>query len=773
MGLSLPIETLLAHPTIDCNTNPNSISGIISYNTLGNTNTFCELCGIGQVRIVVTNPTHEDMANFSIRHDFDSDELEYVPGSTQGGGDPVISNGGRRLTWTAAQIPALSQIDGTASHFTFNTVEIIFNVRSRSGTEENLVNIDRDIQATAGFDYCPLDTNVPASVSTAKFPLQLHEPAPRIRKRGRNVDASQNSWRTTVYGNIDDDVIWQIRIRNSGLAALQDLKFDDLMQNGNFQINYACPTAGDANTITNNTNNGVAPAGLLDTNGGDCKHAASPINPIGNSIPDFRVDDPFGNPANDEPGAYVDVPAGGNTYIYLVGKILNSCTPNRTNRANNVEWGCEVDSPDGGITQTSTGATGGSSTTTLSSLVNNNGLQITRALTGLNTSQPVGSRGLMTLTVRNNTGGTIKNLELTNTLPIEYVVDSSFTPTFNITSTFGAYPGRVDTLSVTPAPADPLTFRTPVFTLTSSAPHPSYPDQENMIRHGDVVTIQFRVVMIPTDHFDNNANMDVTPEVTGDTTDPVNMHNTAGDQLANQLDVTFNNFCNGTQQSATYNDNFDSFPEDIDVSIPGGAVFILTSDPTQRLPLTVTLTNNGGHYADDYTAYVSFGSTMEVVTAPGSCTRLAVPPAPAILEVWEDPVDLPATAQIYECTDANLGTIGPNGGSIDLDFEVIKVRPTDPNYAARITEDDLTFRADVIGEVRLSDNTLTGSGALLTFPTVNTTIINNRANNYTLDSVRAKVIGFNLTKDLEGNCSENNPPVVGQEAFVEIGSTLR
>ncbi|MCW9030500.1 MAG: hypothetical protein OQK58_03350, partial [Gammaproteobacteria bacterium] len=312
VGLSLPIETLYAH-TINCSSNPDNISGIISYNTSGTTNTFCELCGVGQVRIVVTNPTHEDMANFSVQHVFDSNELEYVPDSTNGDPtqNPVISGGGRILTWTSAQIPALMQIDGRSNHFNYNTVEIVFNVRSRAGTEENLVNIDRDIQAFADFNFCPASTNTAGSVSTNKFPLAIHEPTPTIRKRGRNVDANQTSWRTTVYGNIDDDVIWRIQVSNSGLAALQDLKFDDLMQNGNFQINYACPTAGDADTIANNTNNGVAPAGLLDTNGGDCKHAGSAINPIGNSIPDFRVDDPFGNPANDEPGAYVDVPAGG------------------------------------------------------------------------------------------------------------------------------------------------------------------------------------------------------------------------------------------------------------------------------------------------------------------------------------------------------------------------------------------------------------------------------------------------------------------------------
>ena len=77
-------------------------------------------------------------------------------------------------------------------------------------------------------------------------------------------------------------------------------------------------------------------------------------------------------------------------------------------------------------------------------------------------------------------------------------------------------------------------------------------------------------------------------------------------------------------------------------------------------------------------------------------------------------------------------------------FEVVK--STD---AADLAADDLTFRADVVGEIRLSDRTL------LTFPTP----INPRAdggidlgNNYSLDGIRARVIGFNLLKSQVGNC---------------------
>lgn len=767
VGLAMPIETLFAH-NVNCNSNPSAISGIISYDTSGTTNTFCELCGIGQVRIVVENPTNQDMADFVIEHTFTSNELEYIDNTTRINGvldvnNPVKSNGDRTLTWNHTTFNQLDLINGANSH-PHETVVITFQVRSKSGFEENLVNIDRAVQATADFDFCPLDnTNLDGSVSSSTT-LPINEPIPSVSKLGRNVDAVQGtgSYTSTVYGNINDDVIWRIRISNSGLADMQDLKFDDLMQNGNFQINFACPTEGEATSIANA--DGAGPVG-------DCVNSS-------NSISDFAVDDPFGNPAGDEPGASVDVPAGGSTDIFLVGKIANSCNASTTNTVSNIEWGCEVDNPDGGITQTSTGANAGSSVTTLSSLVDNNNLQITRALTGLNTNQPIGSRGLMTITVRNLSGGSVKNLDLTNTLPAQYVVDSTFTPTLTMTYAYGNFQGRVDQLNWTNPQGNELNNTAPNFTLTSTTTHPDHADQLNMMRHGDVAIIRFRVVMIQTDHFDIEADLDITPEIIGDH-DPDNVHNTATtDQVSNTLNVTFNNFCNGTLQNLNYNDLFDAFPEDLDISIPAATVFILTNDPTQRLPLRVDLTNNGGANADNYLAYVTFGATMEVVTVANNCSLTSNPPT---LEVWDDPVDIPPAsdfASVYLC---DRGTIAP-GATESFTFEVVKVQLSDTNGAARLLEDDLTFRADVVGEIVLSDNTLTGSGvltpfssggALLDFPTVSTTgnggQIDNRANNYSLDGVRAKVIGFNLTKTQVGDCSENNPPAAGEEAFVEIG----
>ena len=47
--------------------------------------------------------------------------------------------------------------------------------------------------------------------------------------------------------------------------------------------------------------------------------------------------------------------------------------------------------------------------------------------------------------------------------------------------------------------------------------------------------------------------------------------------------------------------------------------------------------------------------------------------------------------------------------------------------------------------------------------------ITDRANNYSIDAVRARVVGYNLTKNQLGTCSENNPPPANPDVEVQIG----
>lgn len=791
VGLSLPIETLLAVPADCTTTDPNTdIPAIITYNTSGTTNTYCELCGLGQVRIVVTNPTDKNMTDFVVKHVFDSDELEYVLNTTNGGvdGDPDIATdtpvaGATTLTWTQAEISALARIDGVGGT-NYNTVEIIFNIKSKPNFEEDLVlgPTDRDVQAFADFNFCELPSTVTAgSVSSNKIPLPIHEPEPNVVKQGRNVDAGQNGYSTTVYGNINDDVIWRITITNNGDADLQDLRFDDLMSTtglgDNFKINYVCDDEPDAVSLA--TANGVGPGNCYDA-------STTPSIVVSDDMDDFIVEDPLGNMGTTPDNYEIDVSAGGNTEIYFVGKILNSCDSDSTNLVDDVQWGCEADNSTtvGGILQPSTGAPAITSTARLESLVQspNTNLDIQSNLTGLNGSQPVGSRGLMTITITNNTGGSVRDIKFTSKLPAQYAVDQSFVPRINVTPAYGVYRGMADFLEPLVPTADPEDFKEPRFILTSNGDaNPNDANQINMLRHGDVAVIQYRVVMVQPDHFDNKADIDEPEEedlVAGDN-DPDNRHNTTTvptDLLSTETtNIKYKDFCDLIEKNLPdiTDETHESWPEDLDIDLPGAlnSAFILTNDPNQLLRLEVEVRNRGGHNADNYHVYVTFGSTMFPTFVPHANWNCTVTSNPPPLEVWEDPEDIPATATVYDC---NRGTIIP-GARERFYFDVRKVQDTDPNGVNRLNEDDLTFRADVIGEVRLSDNTQTGSGALLTFPAVPLVPINNRANNYSLDSYRAKVIGFNLTKDQLGYCSENIPaippaPVVpASDEFVEIG----
>lgn len=751
---------------------------------------YCELCGVGSVTLRFTYPGNgnPDLTDLVITENLGASGLTYVPGTTvfavNYGAAPaavapsVSGPNGSVLTWDLGSYVLQSAQGGGPGNAQF--LDVTFQVRrADSVSQEGLVTANRS--ASASISY--VTTNEPPNFeacddtrSSGSETLPLREPLPQIIKRGRNVDAGQTGYSDPLYGHNNDDVIWRIEIRNNGLAGMQDVRFDDLMQGtDNLIINYACPTAGAAVNVANN--NGVLPGG-------------SPCVSASNTIDDFVVTAPFGNagssnfasPYTGLNGFEVDVNAQGSAFIYLVGKIRadGSCIDSRTNTVSDVQWGCGIEPPAGGITTTSTGVTPGDTARLVTRYGNGAGgtssnavLTVNRQLTGTNTAQPVGSKGTMTITVTNSTGGSVKNIRLQDVLPAEYVVDPTFTPTATMAPAYGnAYPGMIDTITwtnpvpgtfplTTTDPTIPLGNTAPEFTLSSTTVHSVYADQRDMMRHGDVLTIRFRVVLIRPASYDKVADIDVRTEITADGTDPTHVT-----QLSNTLTVDFDTLCTdqGAQQrvltgngTGTNGGQVPANPEDLDVDIVGNElIFILTNDPSYPLPLTVQLRNNGGHDAADYRAYASFGATMEVVSAPAGCAVTTNPPP---LAVWTDPVPIPTApvpATVYQCT----GTPIPPGQTRLLNFEVIK--SSDP---ARIAADDLTFRADVVGEITLSN----GTPLWFPAPTPRPDGVTDRANNYSLDAVRARVIGFNLLKSQVGTCSENNPPPSSPDRQVQIG----
>ncbi|MGL6161793.1 isopeptide-forming domain-containing fimbrial protein [Microbulbifer sp.] len=731
----------------------NNSTPVVAVDDRGTNNSYCELCGTGQVTVRLRNPTDQSLENIAVNVDLSNPRLEYAGNAAvfHNGGfvgfiDPDPGSPADNPRWTAAQISQFNSLSRSFGSCSTNNVfdndcsrvEIRFDVRSQAGQEENLVAIplSRQISAQATYQSCPDDFGGPTSGGdSGNGDLSIREPIPSLSKTGQNRDAGQSSWTNTVFGNINDDIVWQISINNNGLADMQDVRLDDLMTDPNVTISHACPDAGSAQTIADNNGVGGAP----------CISAT-------NTIDDFVLSGAFAS----GPGV-VDVPAGGQTNIYLVGKVNTSCSNNGTNTVSDFQWGCEITgNGPGGISRTS-GGSGPFTAQAQMSARSQGELTIARAVTGLNTSQPLGTRGYVTIRVTNNTGGSVKNVQLRDVLPSGYVVDPTFDPTILNRNRPGGhsgdYDGFADQLEWDPLDSDPLQNTEITLRLVSDEAHPIYGDQVNMLRHADSIRFRFRIVTINQDYYDLAANLDVPEENSGDGTDPDSITT-----LQNQIFVQFEDFCNpGSLRTQDHTDNVPVNPEDLDVSMDF-PLYIVRDSGTS--PLTVSVTNNGGHETEgeDYFIYATFGQAMNVVNPAAGCSATSNPPPHP---VWNQPDFIPASARVYLC---QRGTISP-GETETFTFDVER--------NAGAADDDLTFRADVVGEIRLA------SGDPLTFPSLasipETTPNQQEANNYTLDGVRARVLGFNLLKNQDGLCNELNEAgfpdeniIIGEECSFQI-----
>ena len=726
-------------------------------------NSYCELCGTGFITVIVSNPYDRDtdMTDMTVEENLGSSGLTYA-GTTQvwvngtpvaGSSGPVVTGANNQiLTWTSTEIAALNRLAANNTPSSATDITIRFAVTRNDPTDQEDLIID-DRTVVASLTYTSVNVRGPSEVPCPGMPatasdtdiLPLREPNPTVSKLGRNVDAGQGvgQYSQQVYGNNDDDIIWRIEVDNSaGTADLQDLRLDDVMAAGGLGITdlrYICDSeVAAANVAVNN---------VVDPSACDAFPAAP-----GDRIMNYDVDLPFSG------STAVDVPAGDSAYLYLVGKIPSapngSCSADRDNTVSDIRWGCNGEGPAGDINATSFGPSPGSATATLNTRSSTN-LTIAVDYDGVGGSPNAGTKGRVIITLTNNSGGTVSDLVLTNDLPPEYVVDATFAPRITATGAYGPYNGLTNQINWDNPNGDPLLNNIPQFTLTSSAA--TNDGHANLLRHGDQLEITFGIILVRSESYDRVADLDVITEVPGATTDATDPnHAYFLNDLPNTVSVVFNDFCNGDPNTDSYDSEHTPRPEDLDIQTygPSGPVldYILTN--SNNTPLTVRLTNNGGHRAADYYVYVAFGRTMEVdlTSLPSGCT--ATPTDRPPLTEWQNPLGFPAGATVIECKEydpsgPDLPTIARNGGHLDLDFMVSK--SADP---ADIAADDLTFRAEVIGEITLTDRTR------LTFPPIGARgdNITDRANNYSIDAIRARVMGFNLNKAQVGNCSENNPP---------------
>jgi len=745
---------------------------------------YCELCGQGEVFIDVTNIGGITLNNVTVTEDLNQSVLgsglSVVTGSVEYNGVSVVDpspGAGGTFIFNLGSMD--SPADGTPSIPPTDTIRIRFLVERTAGDEQGLANIDpadtptTDLTVEATATFTSVCGGNPAIITTGPDTLLLRQPNPVVTKTGWNTDAGQTLGTAGpfVYGHDSDRVIWEVSVQNSGNADLEDLLIADTI-GGNFDFTAVCENEPDA-TATAATLNAAVMQGTCVARSGLTPSTFAPP-----TAPDIA----FGATAN----------------YYYVGVIQGGCS-NATNTSD-VQWGCEGEGAAGGVNASNSNipavnildtADLNTSVSTFADLdpTVTDQLVINVQFTGTHPTnfgaqaEPAGSRGRVTVTITNDTGGTVRDIQLDNVLPPNiYVVDPTIddvsatatlttnNPQFDITMTpangVASYPGMIDEVTWTnpvvigDPVTDPLLNIAPHFTFTSSSPGLG-PFPDHMLRHGDVLTLSFDVVLIDPTRYDLLADLDVREEIPL-LTDPDNNAPTGFD-ITNSLTVTYEESCSTPNRLSlpVINNTFQANPEDLDVDIVGGALnFILNSDPAETLPLTVRVTNNGGHSARNYFLYVSFGNAISVnellstAVTSGNCSTVAQPLARL---TWDTPASIPNDATVYRC---DTGAITP--GLVDLDF-IVNRNPAsvDPNII-----DDLTFRVDVVGEIQLSD------GTPLIFPAVTPSPpaqIASSANNYSLDGVRARVIGFGLVKTLvPGSCTEE-ASYVRDPATVYIG----
>ncbi len=721
---------------------------------------YCELCRTGTVELEVRNEGASDLYDLFITEELAGSGLEYVPGTGfvtfEGGApialEPVVS--GTQLIWDTSNLGALisslrpgepqlfSDLNGTPSELVLS-----FDLRSSKPNPEDLLTDSRQITALAQFDlFCGDPGRPPVS---DVFTVPLRQPQPTVDKQGRNYSARQSDaqYSDSVFGGTDDVLVWRVDVQNSGITSSADL--EDLLVNdtigGNFNLRYICPNEAAA----------TAMAAALETAFFASSPAPAPVAPCIDyaTANPLDVDDPFGNPENDEPGTSIDAEQGESAFIYYVGEILAFCQ-NWSNDAN-IEWGCQNSPAPGGVNDSTPGVVNSddSDGAIMSTQVSPSGVSVTQTVTGVNTAQPVGTKGIVTIDIENLSGGTIRNLVLEDILPEDYQLDPEWfaahplcTDRMTVNTAYGFnYPGRVN-ICTHINNGDPDGFIEPRFSFTENDPIGT-PNQQNLLRHGD--SIELRLGIIRVRPFDDTADPEVREEEFPITdTDPDYSGVYTNDLRLDFFDTCSNPFSNDPAAEVVAVN-----PEDLDIDINEGDpdLFFILADPAATLQMDVRLRNRGGHDAADYDAYVTVGDAINIISidpgAGGTCTQLT--PAEEAALVLPPPIWNPATASVYRCINQD-----PLPPAAFNDFRFVIERDT------LDTTGDLTFRADVIGRTTQFDGNTTTLGATESgFP------------NYSLDNILARMVGFAMSKTLL-SCNETDSTdplvIIGEECTYRI-----
>jgi hypothetical protein len=606
-----------------------------------------QLCGTGTIQLRLKNTGMTHNYNMVVTQNLLNTGLTLIPGSVEIDGqptnDPLIS--GTDLIWTYDEskshaIPELKDIDMGQIHI------ISFDVTSGEQFNSNQV-----ISSLANWQK-PCERGGDSGsgyVAGISFTVPVDRPIITVKKTGWNVSANQTEIFASdiVYGGLEDIVIWKILISNSANTTAENVILKDLFTQNISLIEW-------------------------DDNA------------------EFSSPDSLGG-TGDEWFEIQDISAKGSTAIYIKSKILNLCT-NETGVAD-VEWGC-TDDPTTGDKGGLTSPQDNDDTAQIKSIPD---LIITQQITDLSGSSSLNTNGIVTITIE-NTGGTARNIVLTDTIPTGFSLDPTFQPT--ISSTQGHLNIALRTGNET----------IPVFSFYKDQSSTSSDDpQVNILRKNERVTLTFYIVQVES--MDTTYDKTIRTENTSNGADPNPPVNSS-----NQVDVAFENTCEIQQAPASSSINISPKTPDLDVNILNPYTRIVNAiGDTERFKVYVK--NNGEDVANHANLTVNIGAGWSG-DVPSNCTG-----------------QIPGTIQ---CSIDNINS----GKNKRINVDLVLNNLTNP----------LLVSAEIEENVLYSDNTDT-------------------ENNYSLDFVQTRVIGFNLTKSLDQTTQDittDTDVIIGEDATFTI-----
>ena len=597
-----------------------------------------QLCGTGNIQLRLKNTGMTHNYNMVVTQKLQNTGLSIIPGSVQIDGqptnDPLIS--GTDLIWTYDEsqthyIPELKDIDIGQIHI------ISFDVQS--GEQ---FNADRMVSSLANWQKPCERGDGPGSgyVAGVSFTVPVDRPIITVEKTGWNISANETEIQASdiVYGGLEDIVIWKIGISNSGNVNGENVILKD--------------------TFTQNIN-------LLEWD--DNAAFSSPSSLNGTS---------------DELLEIADIPAKGSSSIYIKGKIRNTCTNETVIAA--VEWGCTND-PTNGDKGGLTSPQDNDDTAEIKSIP---ALKLTQQILDLNETASMNTNGVVTITIE-NTGGTARNIVLTDTLPTGFELDPTFQPIVSSTQ------GNINHAQKSGTDA------TPVFSFYKDQQSISSTDpQINILRKNEIVSLTFHIVQVES--LDTTFDKSVRTESTSNGFDPKVPVNST-----NHIEVQFENTCENQQTPVSSSMNISPKTPDLDVNILNPFTRIVNTVGDSEI-FKVLVKNNGEDVANNAILTVNIGGAWQG-SLPSGCTGQI----PGVVQCAIDGINsgknkrinfdlelnnltnpLFVTAEIEGNIHYSDGT--DSEGNYSLDFIQTKVIGFNLTKTLVQTTQDITTGADVI-----------------------------------------------------------------------------